>query len=137
MLAGTQVELPALPHDFAQATAEDSFHYAWLSALLERVVSEVRSVCCEQGMQTHWTLFQERLLGPILEASDPPPLPELCARYDIADAKTASNMIVTVKRRFRSALIRHVRGTVASDERASEEVKDLLQFLPRAAQPLE
>jgi len=127
-------ELPNLPQSFTQASAEDSYNYAWLSALLERVISEVRVACHEQGMETHWTLFKEHVLGPILGGEEPVPLTELCDRYDIEDTKKALNMMVTVKRRFHSVMMEHVRSSVASEEQISEELEYLLKFLPKSAQ---
>lgn len=130
-------ELPDLPESFAQATAEDSYHYAWLSTLLERVISEVRAACQEQGMEIHWGLFEEHVLRPILGSGEPIPLTELCGRYGVEDAKKASNMMVTVKRRFRAVLIEHVRSSVISEKQTSEELEYLMRFLPKSAQRLE
>ena len=131
------VDLPAAPRDIAASTPEDSYHYAWLSSLLERVISELRSRYCEQGMETHWALFDEYVVGPILGSGSPPSLAQLCRQHGVEDAKKASNMIVTVKRAFRSALTDYVRGTVISEEHTNEELSDLLRFLPGEAQHLE
>lgn len=131
------VALPASPQDIADSTPEDSYHYAWLSSLLERVICELRSRYCEQGMETHWALFDEHVLRPILGSGSPPSLAQLCRQHGVEDLKKASNMIVTVKRAFRSALTDYVRSTVISEEHASEELSDLLHFFPREAQPLE
>ena len=130
-------ELPDLPESFMDATAEDSYHYAWLSALLERVISEVRTACQDQGMETHWGLFKEHVLGPILGSGNPAPLAELCQKYGIEDTKKASNMMVTVKRRFRIVLIEHIRNSVASEEQTGEELEYLWRFLPKSAQRFE
>jgi len=43
-------------------------------------------------------------------------------------------MIITVKRRFKAALMQHVRNTVLSQNQAPEELEELLQFLPKSAQ---
>jgi hypothetical protein len=43
-------------------------------------------------------------------------------------------MIVTVKRRFRTALMQHVRNTVLSQGQAADELEELLQLLPKNAQ---
>jgi len=127
-------EIPDLPESFSTAKAEDSFHYAWLSSLLEHVVAQVKNTCKENDMEIHWAIFKERVLEPILCASESVSLTELCERHGIEDTKKASNMIVTVKRRFRSVLMEHVRNTVISDEQATEELQYLLQFLPENAQ---
>jgi len=130
-------DLPRMPESLAQASPEDSYQYAWLSALLERVISEVKADCLEQGMETHWALFHARVLKPILGDGEPPSLAKLCEEHGIKDTKKASNMMVTVKRRFRTSLTEHVRNSVASEEQTSEELEFLLQFLPKSAQRLE
>ena len=43
-------------------------------------------------------------------------------------------MIITVKRRFRAALMQHVRDTVLSQGQAPDELEELLQFFPKSAQ---
>jgi RNA polymerase sigma-70 factor (ECF subfamily) len=128
------VELPDLPQSLSQATAEDSYHYAWLSALLERATLEVKTACQKQGMEVHWALFRDRILQPILGHSSPTSLPQLCKQYGLEDTKKASNMIVTVKRRFRSVLMELVRNTVVTEEQAREEFQYLSKFLPENAQ---
>ncbi len=127
-------EQPILPESVAQRTAEESYHYAWLSSLLERVLAEVKDACEEQGMNIHWALFNKRVVWPTFGDRSPPSLAQLCESYDIEDVKKASNMIITVKRRFRAALMQHVRNTVLSQGQATDELEELLQFFPKSAQ---
>ena len=127
-------EPPALPQTVANATAEDTYHYAWVSALLERVIAAVRAECAEQGMTTHWALFSERIVQPILTDRPPPPLASICKAHGITDTQTASNMIVTVKRRFRAMLVRNVRRTLLDGDKTAEELEELLRFFPKSAQ---
>ena len=128
------MEPPALPESIANASAEKSYHYAWLSALLERVLSDVKAECDRHGMRIHWGLFYERIAKPILENNPPPSLSKLCKDYNIEDRKRASNMIVTVKRRFQEILMRHARSTVLSEDQTSEELDDLFRLFPDKAQ---
>jgi len=127
-------EEPILPLSVVQTTAEESYHYAWLSSLLERVISELKDACEREGLDTHWALFQEHVVRPILGNQSPPSLAQLCESYHIEDVKKASNMLITVKRRFRAALMEHVRNTVLSQGQAADELEELLQFLPKSAQ---
>jgi RNA polymerase sigma-70 factor (ECF subfamily) len=127
-------EEPVLPESVAQTTAEESYHYAWLSSLLEHVLKEVKDTCEEQGMDIHWALFNKRVVWPTFGDRSAPSLTELCESYDIEDVKKASNMIITVKRRFRAALMQHVRNTVLSQGQAPGELEELLQFFPKSAQ---
>jgi DNA-directed RNA polymerase specialized sigma24 family protein len=127
-------EEPVLPESVVQSTAEESYHYAWLSFLLEHVLEEVKDDCKQQGLDIHWALFNKRIVWPIFDDRPPPSLPELCELYDIEDEKKASNMIITVKRRFKVVLMQHVRNTVLSQGQASDELEELLQFFPKSAQ---
>jgi RNA polymerase sigma-70 factor (ECF subfamily) len=109
-------------------TPDAAFNYAWASELLNEVLAEVEQQCEAAGEQTHWAVFQARVLRPILEATEPPPLPEICAQHGVADTARASNMLVTVKRRFQASLRRHVRRFVGSDAAVEEEISDLMKI---------
>ena len=126
------------PSEFRQAasdfTPEESFDYAWVSALLERVLDEVETRCYEDGKGVHWHVFREKVLAPIMEGADSPAMGDLCQKYEIDDPHTASNMIITVKRRFRTILRNHLRETVVSDGEVDDELEQISQFLPRIAQ---
>ena len=117
-----------------ELTPEDSYQYVWVSSLLEQVLEHVKNDCYKDGKVSHWHLFRERVLGPIIEKADPPVMDELCSKYRIKDHTAASNMIVTVKRRFRAALMNHLRNLVSSDDEVDAELEEIMQFLPRVAQ---
>jgi RNA polymerase sigma-70 factor (ECF subfamily) len=131
------VDPPDLPQTVSQLDPEDCFNYAWKSALLDQTLSQVEKQCLEQGMDAHWHAFRDRVLQPTLDDVQPPSLTKICARYGIADESKASNMIITVKRRFQAALQRNLRTTVASDDGMEGELQEILGFLPRSAQDSE
>ena len=128
------LEESQLRHACTLVTPEDTFDYAWVSALLERVIEEVRSGCCQDGKSVHWHLFRERVLEPITEKTHAPSLGELCHKYGVTSQAQASNMIVTVKRRFGTVLRKHLRDSVASEEEVEEELREMMRLLPRIAQ---
>jgi hypothetical protein len=128
------MDVPVVPAGVLEAGPEECYNYAWMSALMDRVLETVRIGCCDEGLETHWHLFDERIVQPILNGVDLLPLGEISARYGIADPRQASNMIVTVKRRFRSALREYIRTTVITDEQVDEEIAEILRFLPDIAQ---
>lgn len=119
--------VPELPQTVAAGAPEDSFLYAWKSALLDLVLAAVQAECLASGQQVHWQLFRDHVLHPILEGRESPPLRELCQHHSVESEKTASNMIITVKRRFQRAIRNHLRSTVSSDSEADEELRDILQ----------
>jgi hypothetical protein len=63
-----------------------------------------------------------------------PSLTDLCKRYGIDSEKKASNMIITVKRRFQVILRQYLRNTVASEREVDDELQEIMRFLPKRAQ---
>jgi DNA-directed RNA polymerase specialized sigma24 family protein len=123
-----------IPSVVSELSPSESFNYAWVSTLLEQVLQQVESQCHQDGLSTHWYLFSERILEPILTAQNPPSLDELCRKHQVENAAKASNMMITVKRRFGAALQKHLRDIVASDEQVREELEEIKRFFPNIAQ---
>jgi hypothetical protein len=117
---------PELPNDPIEA-----FDYAWASTLLEDVLEELAGQCRRDGKSGHWKIFCARVLEPILADSKKPSLAEICAEYRIASKTKASNMIVTVKRRFQSILRRRLRQTVASGAEVEGAIRELLEIFSK------
>ena len=123
-----QIDPADLPEPVEGLTAEQSFNYAWISDLLDTLLTEVQAACQSQGKTVHWQAFHDRILKPIMDNTPAPPLEDICDKYGIETPATASNMIITVKRRFRASLKRHVRRAVAGNEDIEEELKELIQL---------
>jgi RNA polymerase sigma-70 factor (ECF subfamily) len=113
-------ETPVVPQTISELGPEESFNYAWKSALLDRILSQVQTQCYKEDMAVHWKVFNDRIVQPILENLQAPSLKEICAKYAIEDEVKASNMAITVKRRFRSALKKYIRSTVISESQTDE-----------------
>jgi DNA-directed RNA polymerase specialized sigma24 family protein len=95
--------------------APDASDHTWLSELIERVLEHVEAEYHQKGKSAHWYVFHEHVLRPIVDQTDCPSLKEVGDRCSIDEA-TASNMIVTVKRRLRKLLAQSLRKLVVSDE---------------------
>jgi DNA-directed RNA polymerase specialized sigma24 family protein len=134
LLPLNEIDPPELPSEITESTPEDTFNYAWLSVLLEQIIAEVEAKCREQGLTIHWQAFYEKVIQPITDNTDPPTLSDICDKYGIEDERKASNMIITVRRRFQSALKQHVRNSVISSDEVSDELSDLMCFFPKDAQ---
>lgn len=128
-----QADALEIPDRLSESPPETSFHHAWLSVLLERVLEDVRKSCENDGMEKHWVLFHQRVIAPVLYDQPERGLGDLCDIHQIKDTKTASNMIITVKRRYKSALLDEVSRTVLSHDQAPEELTDLMAYLPTSA----
>jgi len=126
-----------VPQAVSSLSPENAYNYAWLSGLLDQILSDVEAECRRDGLDTHWNIFNDRVVQGILEGVDPPSLPEICRKYGIDDEKTASNMTITVKRRFQAALKQYVRNTVTSETQVGGELVEIMKFFPKPAQHFE
>lgn len=124
-------ELPETPRNL---NSEEIFHYTWVCELLDRLLEEVETECRQRGMEMHWDLFNDRVLKPITICTESPSLEELCQKYGVASTLKASNMIFSVKRRFRAAMKRLLRKSVASEAQINEEMRELMKFLAKGRQ---
>lgn len=123
-----QIDPAELPEPVGGLSAEQSFNYAWVSDLLDKMLAEVQSTCYSQGKTIHWQVFHDRILQPIMENTSAPSLEEICRKHGVEDTAKASNMIITVKRRFRAAMRRYLRQAVASNADVEDELKELIQL---------
>ena len=112
-------------------TAEQAFVYGLVSAILDEILAVLESECRRDGLSTHWEVFRKALLEPIMQRTDPPPMNRVCEELGIPDASKATNMIVTVKRRFRSVAKRHARRFVTSDAQVDDEILCWIEELSR------
>ena len=120
-----EIDLPDVSVAPLDATPEQSFLYAWVSDLLDQVLVEVKDEYYSTGKENHWKVFLARLLDPIVKNTHPLSLTEICQRYDIDSEAKASNMVITVKRRLRRALERHLHQVVESNREVQQELNDL------------
>ena len=128
MIRLEHIDQAELPEPVEELSAGDCFNYAWVSALLDKMLAEVEDQCRKDGLTMHWEVFCARVIQPIKENTDPPAMSEICDRYGIETTAKASNMIVAVKRRFQATLRRHLRETVSSEGQVNEELRELMQF---------
>jgi len=122
---------PDVPDPRHGADPEQAFTYAWASQLLDEVIATVESACRESGQGKHWEVFRRTVLQPILAGAEVPPLSVLCTELGLESERQASNMKITVKRRFRTYLRSRVRELVDSDEEVEQEIRDLMAILSR------
>lgn len=129
------VDPAALVPGASRLDPDQCFDYAWKADLIERALAELKCWYIDRGMDVHWRLFQERVLGPSLEGREAPSLGELCTRHGVDGEAKASNMLGTVKRQFQAILTKEVRQTVLSGEAAEEELGELFRFLKKERRP--
>jgi RNA polymerase sigma-70 factor (ECF subfamily) len=124
---------PVLPQDII-SSPEDCFLYAWKSILVDRTLSQVQAECKDRGLEIHWNIFRDRIVQPLVDGKRPPSNKELTSLYELEDEATVSNMLVTVKRRFKAALKKQLRATVLSEDDITPELQEMLNFFGKSAQ---
>lgn len=125
--------LSNIPPEQLQEPPEQVFNYAWASNLLDKVLAEVREEYCNTGMETHWEVFRIKILEPILNDAEALSFAEICKKYSIESESKASNMIITVKRRFGVILRRCLRPFVQSDAEIEDEYNQLIEILSKGS----
>jgi len=118
-----------LPTVESKRTPELAFHYTWATNLLDQVLAKIKEEYCDTDRIAYWGVFRATVVAPILEDAEAPSLAELCEQYDIESEKKASNMVITVKRRFATALRNHLRQFVQSDAEVEDEFRTLVEVL--------
>ena len=119
--------MPAAASDLGDP--DTAFAYAWASTLLDEVLKSVEASCKERNQEKHWGVFARTVVEPTLHGTKAPALSEVCRELGIESETKASNMCITVKRRFKAALRMRVRQFVDSDSQVDEEIRDLMQIL--------
>lgn len=115
--------------DLSARGPDEMFNYAWACDLLDEVLARVKHDCSIAGQEIHWQVFRLRVLLPVMENSANVPMSQICADYGIASEAQASNMIVTVKRRFALTLRNFLRQYVQTDEQVDDEFGRLMAIL--------
>jgi DNA-directed RNA polymerase specialized sigma24 family protein len=126
------MEAPDLANLDISGSAPDPTHafcYAWVSTFLDQVLAEIKEEYCSTQRAGHWEIFRLKILAPIFENTRAPSYKEICEKHNITDEAKVANMVVTVKRRFRSVLRRNLRDLAGSDEEADEEFAEILRIL--------
>ncbi|NNF45026.1 MAG: sigma-70 family RNA polymerase sigma factor [Phycisphaerales bacterium] len=108
-----------------------AFTAQWSTALVRRVLDDVRAACETEGLRAHWAVFEARIARPMLAGEIPVPYPILVDRFQLKDAAQAANMMITVKRRFAQALGLAVSETVSDPDDIADELGELIRSLER------
>lgn len=104
------------------------FDREWAAAVIEQTLDKLEEACMADGMEGHWEAFSLNVLGPALRGTRPVPMDELAKRIGALDATQASNMLQTIKRRFRRVLREVVAETVANSEHIETELSELKSY---------
>lgn len=94
----------------------NDFDRAWALDVLSQSLADMQRECEDRGDEVRWQVFEQRILGPLLDDAKSPSFADLAAEFGLPDQKTAMNRLTTAKRQF----ARHVRGAVRGYVRPGE-----------------
>lgn len=111
------------------SSPEAAFAAHFSAALVRRVIDRVREECAKQELAAHWSVFEARVVKPMMLGDPPTPYSLLVELLDLKDAAQAANMMITVKRRFARAVYDEVGATVSEPSEIEDELRKLLESL--------
>jgi hypothetical protein len=124
-------EIGELPDEGVELPPEQAFQYAWALGILHQVLGNLKKASSDGGLSVHWNVFYTKVVEPILNESDSPSLAELCSKYGVQNETIASNMIVTMKRKFQAEMKGCIRQYVDSEAEVDQEIGDIFQILSK------
>ncbi|MCZ6836672.1 MAG: hypothetical protein O7G85_12920 [Planctomycetota bacterium] len=114
-------------------TPEEAFNFEWGATLVRGVLELVRRNCVADGFESHWVVFESRVVRPMLFGEKPASYQTLVERLDLDDRSQAANMLITVKRRFARTLMAETGRTLSDPARAKYEIMEILEDLERSS----
>jgi DNA-directed RNA polymerase specialized sigma24 family protein len=109
----------------------DVFDVAWARELLAEVLRRMRAECDRTRRPDIWGIFQNRIVGPILENTATLPYERLVERFGFRSPTQAANSLVTAKRMFARILRAAITEYVGDESAVDAEIRDLQQILAR------
>lgn len=105
------------------------FDREWAATIVQTTLQRLEDSARAEGLEAHWTAFDANILGPTLRRTAPIELKDLGDQLGIADLTQLSNMLQTMKRRFRRTLREVVAETVDTPAQIEEELADLRSLI--------
>jgi RNA polymerase sigma-70 factor (ECF subfamily) len=112
-------------------TPSGVFEIEWARQVLGQAAQRMRDECTASGREDVWGVFEGRVLAPTLEGAEPVPYEQLVARFALADADAASNLLVTAKRTFARSLRGVVGEYMGEGGEVEQEIAELRVILAR------
>ena len=110
----------------------EAFDVAWARGVIDGALRQMHDECQSQGRTQIWGVFECRVIGPILEGTEPVDYQELVRRFSFQSPTQASNALTTAKRMYARAL-RDAVGQYAQGHDAIEsEIDELRTVLARS-----
>lgn len=111
-------------------TPEDVYNRIWAGDLLSRALNRFKLECAASGKQLHHSVFELRIVKPILEGVKPPSMREL-ARHNNMEEKQIANILLTARRVFQRLLREEIGAYEPEDASVAAEIAELFDSLSK------
>jgi RNA polymerase sigma-70 factor (ECF subfamily) len=115
------------PADGAAQTAAGDVE--WARQVIAEALQRAQTECEATGRANFWSMFDVRVVGPLLRGEPPPVYEELVARLGFQSPLQASNALTTAKRIFTRMLREVVAEYAESPEAVETELHELRAIL--------
>ena len=122
-------DLGSADPDYPLKRDVDVFKSIWAQTVLVGALSDLKDSCADGDKKRIWSLFEERLLAPLLWGEAATPYEDLVDRLGFDSAAQASNAFITAKRHFRRALLTRLQLYVTEEGALDGEVRELKKIL--------
>ncbi len=112
----------------ADDASSNAFDRQWAASILAIAIERTEAACRQDGMDVQWLAFRAVVLAPLNGRVKPPSMDELAQRIGATGGAQVSNMVQTVKRRFRRVVRQVVAETVSDPEQVEDELANLQRF---------
>jgi RNA polymerase sigma-70 factor (ECF subfamily) len=100
-----------------------AFERAWALDVLAETLSRMQKECAESKDVARWRIFDERLIGPLLDGREATDYDQFAKDHSLENGKAAMNLLVTAKRQF-ARVLREVVGEYVTRRPAGSERAD-------------
>jgi DNA-directed RNA polymerase specialized sigma24 family protein len=114
-------------HDPAFQAGEE----AWARQVVFNAIDRMREYCQRENRPDIWGLFEDRLMGPVLEGATPVPFEQLIRQYDLKTPAQAYLLLNHAKRLFHRFLISTLGEYASNDIETECELRELRRILER------
>jgi DNA-directed RNA polymerase specialized sigma24 family protein len=120
-----------LPHHVD--SSEDRVEIVWVQAVIAGTLLNMQAELVRRGRHKVWSVFEHRILLPMLDDQPPMQYSELIERFGFKSPSDAFNVLATAKRMFQ----RHLKGVIAeytvNDREVCEELAQLQSVVNKFA----
>lgn len=110
----------------------DPFDVAWAHEIIAEALGRVKAECTASGRSAYWSVFDCRVVAPILDGVEPLPYEQVVERFGFRSPTEASNALVAAKRMFVRALHTVVAEYARDKDGIDIEIEELRAILSRA-----